>query len=204
MPAKFYIVWKGRVPGIYQSWDDAKAQIDGFAGAQYASAKTEALAHAALAGGYRDYISAKGAKATQTVIPQSVLRGYAVDASLPAETGMMEYRCVKIDTGEELFKQGPFADATNNIGEFLGIVHALSLFKRSHIDAPLFSDSRTAMAWVRQKHARSALARTERNTALFDLVARAEAWLEAHPYTTQVLKWDTENWGENPADFGRK
>ena len=201
MASKFYVVWKGHKPGVYTSWDATKAQVDGYQGAQYVSVKTEALAHVAFAGRYTDFV---GSKAAPQTIPPEALRGYAVDASLPAETSLMEYRCVKIDTGAEIFKQGPFADATNNIGEFLGVVHALALFKRKEIDAPLYSDSRTALAWVREKHARTELARTERNPALFDLVERAETWLRKNVYDTPVLKWDTEAWGENPADFGRK
>jgi ribonuclease HI len=111
---------------------------------------------------------------------------------------------VKIDTRKEIFKQGPFAGGTNNIGEFLGIVHALALFKQKGITAPLYSDSRTAIAWVREKHAKTELARTDENAPLFDLIARAETWLHENAYSTNVLKWDTEAWGENPADFGRK
>jgi ribonuclease HI len=201
MPSKFYVVWRGRKPGVYATWDEARAQVDGFAGAQYASAKTELLAHAAFAGRYEDFVAGKVAPAA---IPAEALRGYAVDASLPAETNLLEFRCVKIDTGREIFRQGPFADATNNIGEFLAIAHALDLFKQKHIDGPLYSDSRTAIAWVREKHAKTELARTERNAPLFDLVERAEAWLRDNDYDTPVLKWDTEAWGENPADFGRK
>ncbi len=201
MPSKFYVVWKGREPGVYVSWDEARAQVDGFTGAQYASAKTELLAQAAFAGRYEDFISGKTALKT---IPPQVLHGYAVDASLPAETNLLEYRCVKIDSGREVFRQGPFEDATNNIGEFLAIVDALALFKSKSMDASVYSDSRTAMAWVREKCVKTELARTEKNAALFELVERAEAWLRDNDYDAPVLKWDTEAWGENPADFGRK
>ena len=83
-------------------------------------------------------------------------------------------------------------------------MHALALFKQKHITSPLYSDSRTAMAWVRNKHAKTELARTEENAPLFDLIERAEAWLRENTYSMMVLKWDTEAWGENPADFGRK
>lgn len=45
---KFYAVQKGRVPGIYRSWDDAKAQVSGFAGAVHKSFATEEEAKAFL------------------------------------------------------------------------------------------------------------------------------------------------------------
>ena len=35
MAKKFYAVRKGMAPGIYENWDDAKAQVNGFAGAEY-------------------------------------------------------------------------------------------------------------------------------------------------------------------------
>jgi ribonuclease HI len=199
--AKFYVVWKGRQPGVYATWDEAKAQVDGFAGAQYLSFKTRADAQQAFAGRYGDY--AKGQRPA-TTWPSEVLAGYAVDASLPAEAGLLEYRCVKNDTRREVFRQGPFEGGTNNIGEFLAIVHALALFKQKGITAPLYSDSRTAIAWVREKRAKTELARTDQNAPLFELIERAEAWLRDHEFDTPVLKWDTEAWGENPADFGRK
>lgn len=199
--SKFYVVWKGRQSGVYATWDEARAQVDGFPGAQYASARNEALARAAFAGSYQDFIS--GSTAVKA-IPAVVRQGYAVDASLPGESGVVEYRGVKIATGKQIFRQGPFEGGTNNIGEFLAIVHALAMFKQKGITAPLYSDSRTALAWVREKQAKTELALTDQNAPLFALVERAEAWLRENDYDTPVLKWDTEAWGENPADFGRK
>ena len=37
---KFYVVWEGKKPGIYLSWKDCKAMIDGYAGAKYKSFET--------------------------------------------------------------------------------------------------------------------------------------------------------------------
>ncbi|MCE1155298.1 MAG: ribonuclease H, partial [Bacteroidales bacterium] len=42
------------------------------------------------------------------------------------------------------------------------------------------------------------------NAVLFDLIARAEKWLADNRYSTRIMKWQTEAWGEIPADFGRK
>jgi ribonuclease HI len=116
----------------------------------------------------------------------------------------MEYRGVYTDSGIEAFRVGGFQEATNNIGEFLALVHGLALLAKTHSPLPIYSDSVTALAWVRNKHCKTQLPRTEANRALFELVARAEQWLRTHAYTTPVLKWDTRQWGEIPADFGRK
>jgi ribonuclease HI len=201
MANKFYVVWQGRSPGIYASWAEAEAQVKGYPAARFHGFPTRLEAERAFALGYEVFRQDKSAVKD---LPSEALNGYAVDASLPAETGLLEYRGVKNDTRAELFRQGPFEDGANNVGEFLALVHALALFKRRNIDAALYSDSVTALAWLRDKRCRTELRRTDRNAPLFELIERAEAWLSENPYTTRVLKWDSEAWGENPADFGRK
>ena len=93
---------------------------------------------------------------------------------------------------------------TNNIGEFLAIVHGLALLKQKNNPMPIYSDSRNAIAWVRQKKCKTQLERTAANEPIFQLIARAEAWLQNNSYTTRIIKWETSEWGEIPADFGRK
>jgi ribonuclease HI len=127
-----------------------------------------------------------------------------VDAACTGNPGPMEYRCVHTSTGKQLFHQGPFENGSNNIGEFLAIVHALALFKKRGIDAPIYSDSETALSWVKKKRCKTKLIKDESNTIIFDLIARADNWLVENPYDNTLLKWDTNAWGEIPADFGRK
>ncbi|HRU17866.1 MAG TPA: ribonuclease H, partial [Bacteroidia bacterium] len=104
----------------------------------------------------------------------------------------------------QLFLKGPYADGTNNIMEFLALVHALAYCKRHQINLPIYSDSMTALKWVRTKKANTKLASTGRNDELFELIVRAEEWLKNNSYANKLLKWETQIWGENPADFGRK
>jgi len=136
-----------------------------------------------------------------------------VDAACSGNPGLMEYRGVYLldihQNGEreeqELFRRGPFPEGTNNIGEFLAIVHALALLqKQGNSTLPIYSDSKTAQAWVRQKKAKTKLQPTPANAILFQMIQRAENWLLTHTWHNPVLKWDTPNWGEIPADFGRK
>jgi ribonuclease HI len=194
-------VWKGRTTGVFDSWSECKAQVDRFEGAQYKSFETRDEAEKAFQARYEDAIHKKPLIAG---LPPEVAKGYSVDAACSGNPGVLEYRGVKNDTGDEIFHQGPFEDGTNNIGEFLAIVHALAYLKRKRINAPLYSDSRTAIAWVREKKCKSELARTERNAQLFELIERAEKWLNDNGYQTSLRKWTTKSWGENPADFGRK
>ena len=115
----------------------------------------------------------------------------------------MEYRGVYLLTGQEVFHFGPVY-GTNNIGEFLAIVHALALMKQKNINMPVYSDSRNALSWVKQKKCKTKLERTPKTEKLFQMIERAESWLKENKYTIPLLKWETDRWGEVPADFGRK
>jgi ribonuclease HI len=117
----------------------------------------------------------------------------------------MEYRGVWLHDRSVVFKQGPFPGATNNIGEFLAIVHALAWLSKQSNTCPIYSDSQTAMAWVRKRRVASkSMAKGQTSDQINDLVQRALAWLNTHEYRNEVLKWNTEAWGEVPADYGRK
>jgi ribonuclease HI len=128
----------------------------------------------------------------------------SVDASCLGNPGVMEYRGVETDSRREVFRVGPFQEATNNIGEFLALVHGLALLKQQNSTIPVYSDSVTALAWVRKRKCKTTLVRCEANLRLFELIERAEKWLRENTYDNLVLKWDTGGWGEIPADFGRK
>jgi ribonuclease HI len=133
-------------------------------------------------------------------IPDSI----AVDAASSGNPGRMEYRGVDTMSGAELFRQGPFEDATVNIGEFLAIVHALAYLKERDFAFPVYSDSRTAIKWTKDKRIKTKLEKTSQNKKLFELIRRAEVWLAKNDYPNKILKWETRVWGEIPADFGRK
>ena len=116
----------------------------------------------------------------------------------------MEYRGVHIASRQQIFHFGPVW-GTNNIGEFLAIVHGLALLKQKGLTTmPVYSDSRNAISWVRQKKCKTKLERTAKTEGLFQLIERAEKWLRTNTYANPVLKWETDRWGEVPADFGRK
>jgi ribonuclease HI len=104
----------------------------------------------------------------------------------------------------DLFKSPVFENGTNNIGEFLAIVHAVSLQKKKGWQYPIYSDSNLAQIWVRQKKCKTKLQPNAKNEYLFQLIARAENWLNNNTIDVPILKWKTEIWGEIPADFGRK
>ena len=206
---KFFVVWEGKEPGIYKSWEDCKQQVHGFEGAIYKGFATEAEAREAMVSPCWDYVgkNAKVKKPSTDEIAKVGLpnmESLSVDAACSGNPGAMEYRGVYTKTGEEVFHQGPFKNGTNNIGEFLALVHGLALLKQKNSPLPIYTDSKTALAWVKAKKTKSLLEKNEANAVLFDLISRAEKWLRENEYTTQIIKWETSVWGEIPADFGRK
>lgn len=206
---KFYVVWKGKRPGVFTTWDDCKEAITGYKGAQYKSFPSFAEAKKAYNSNYEEYKGKKNAAPSLT--PEQLLHigspnyhSISVDAASSGNPGVMEYQGVDTKSGKILFKQGPFAEGTNNIGEFLAIVHGLAFLKQRKSDRIIYTDSRTAISWVRKKTCNTKMVESPKNKALFDLVRRAVKWLKTNSYDTPIVKWETKAWGEIPADFGRK
>ena len=214
---KYYVVWAGHNPGVYDDWRDAQEQIHGFPGARYKAYTTPQAAAEAVRRGY-DNDDGKvvgrlvaGLRQHRVVtdcnwrdIPDIDQTAWAVDASCMGNPGIMEYQGVDLATGKVIFRVGPFEEGTNNIGEFLAIVHALALMHRQGVSHTIYSDSKIAQGWVARGVVRTKVARTPRNERLFQLIERAIIWLHTNTFRTRIVKWDTRHWGEIPADFGRK
>lgn len=217
---KFYVVWLGHEPGVYTDWPKAKQQIDGYKGAKYKSFPTRAQAEAAYASSFHNYVKSASAAlnpsqhlrprpqtprrgnapSTPTIISQSI----SVDAACSGNPGKMEYQGVTTSGKKRLFHR-EFRLGTNNIGEFLALVHALAFLGGQNMpDLPIYSDSQIAIGWIKKGHCKTTLARGPKTAGLFEYIDRAEAWLKANKITNPIYKWDTKAWGEIPADFGRK
>lgn len=208
---KYYVVWVGREPGVYDNWEDAEDQITNFPGAKFKSFPTQNAAIAAFRGddaaNLRSIVNLarrQPVKIDYSGIPEIDTDAWAVDASCMGNPGIMEYRGVEIATGRQIFHAGPFQKGTNNIGEYLAIVHALALMLRDGTRHTIYSDSVTAQGWVRARHARTKLPLTPETAKLLNLVQRADNWLQTNSFRVPIRKWQTEQWGEIPADFGRK
>lgn len=206
---KFYVVWVGASPGIYESWEECSQQIHGYPGAEYKSFKTRQLAEEAYNSNSKEFIGKDIFETELTedqlkLIGEPILDSISVDAAWNTMTGVIEYQGVDTRTRKQLFHAGPFEDGTVNIAEFLAIVHALAYCKQRNITLSIYSDSRNAIGWVADKQARTNHKQTETSEKVFQLIDRALAWLSANEYSNPILKWETRAWGENPADFGRK
>lgn len=210
---KYYVVWVGQHPGVYDNWEDCQEQITNYPMARYKSFPNKEAAVAAYRGNPAEYIgifkemAKRPEAATLSLDPHPEVRqdAIAVDGACAKNPGPMEYRCVRVSDGQEIFHLGPLDDGTNNVAEYLALVHALAMLDKQgdHL-TPIYSDSVNAISWIRKRGHRSKLAVTPRNARIHELLARADAWLQAHEVLNPILKWNTPQWGEIPADFGRK
>lgn len=211
MPAKkkYYVVWEGHQTGVFSNWTDCQNAVKGYPTAKYKSFPNEEQAKYAFNQPFYRFIG-KNSKSSTTgntsgASKSSIIwESISVDAAYSSSSMMMEYQGVHTKTKEVYFKVGPLPRGTNNVGEFLAIVHALAFFKQNNIKVPIYTDSVTAMAWVRNKKAKTTLKEVPSNKKLFEYIQRAENWLKNNNWDNKILKWDTKNWGEIPADFGRK
>lgn len=243
---KYYTVWVGEEPGVYDSWAECQLQVNGFPGARYKAFDTMEEAVEAYRGDPRreldimrailteaDRRKAEAAKENAarprpayrpvsisprpcvidgvkdyTSIPGVNLSAIAVDGACAGNPGRMEYRAVRVVDGAEIFHVGANVKyiGTNNIAEYLAMIHlAAILQKNNDTVTPIYTDSKNTLAWLRRGRSNTSLEATPATAPTLELLRRADAWLAANgPIRNPVLKWKTEEWGEIPADFGRK
>ena len=138
---KYYVVWVGVEPGVYDSWEEAQEQVANYPGAKYKSFRYQDEAIAAYRNQSDENLDILVSLAERekprivdySAFPEIDLTAMAVDASCLGNPGRMEYQGVDVATGEKIFRIGPFDDATNNIGEYLALVHALALTHKQGI-----------------------------------------------------------------------
>ena len=137
--------------------DSCKKNIDGYPGAKYKAFADKNLAEKAFKDSYEAYKGMDTKKKTLSSKEKEaygvpILKSIAVDAACSGNPGLMEYRGVATSTSTQLFIQGPFTSGTNNIGEFLALVHGLAwLQQKKEPSLPIYSDSKIAISWVKQQ-----------------------------------------------------
>lgn len=206
---KFYVVWEGFNPGIYKTWSECQLQTKGYPNAKYKGFPTYDIAKKALTEGFENYwgkdiFFSSLSEEELKLIGEPIKNSMTVDAACQGVPGTMEYQGVDFSTGKIVFHKGPFLDSTNNIGEYLALVHALALMKKTNDNRPIYSDSKIAIGWVKKKKHRTNHELSKLNKDSFELLERADKWLQENSYNNKILKWETKAWGEIPADFGRK
>ena len=206
MAKKYYVVWNGRETGIYDNWELVSARWK-VLHRPYTKLFKIRGCRRSFSQGSEAFLNPKEHPMQMifdALYGSPIIPSISVDGACNGKTKQAEYQGVDTKSKQRIFHKGPFPEGTNNIMEFLALVHALSYCKRHHLDVPIYSDSVTAIKWVKTKKARSKMSLNPQNAPLFALIERAEKWLKNNTYTNQILKWETQTWGEIPADFGRK
>lgn len=210
--SKYYVIWDGENSGIYTDWDEAQKKLKGVPRERFKTFGSKVLAERAILEGHEKYIG-KDFRKTQDLSKEEIDKignpvelSLAVDAACNEMTSIMEYQGVwTFDSAEPVFRKGPYKGGTNNIGEFLALVHALALFQNDSDPKfktmPIYSDSKIAMGWVKAGKCRT---KAKPTVEVGDLIKRAENWLANNKFKNPIWKWETKVWGEIPADFGRK
>lgn len=206
----YYVVWAGHRPGIYTDWDEARKQLTGFKGSIYKTFGSKELAEKAFSENPEKYKDSNFKKTRSLSAEELEKIGKPLELSLAVDAacnnkGDFEYQGVWTYSGDTVFKVGPYKKGSNNIGEFLALVHALAYLNQQRDpkmkEFPIYSDSRIAMSWVRQKRCKT---NKDPQSDVKQLILRAEKWLRENTFKNPILKWETKVWGEIPADFGRK
>lgn len=206
MIKKYYAVHVGRNPGVYETWAECQAQTSGYPGAKFKSFSSRSFAEEAVKNGW-DTIPAKSKEkqVTEKLSEDYIKNSLSVDAACSGNPGKMEYQCVNTETGEQIFLSKLYPQGTNNLGEFLAVVDALKyLHEKGDSTTPIYTDSVSAIAWVRNERVKTNLYRNDKTEDLFKAIDNAIEWLKQNTYSNPIIKWDTKSWGESKADFGRK
>lgn len=200
--SKHYAVIEGRNPGVYDNWFECKKQVDGYSSAVFKSYPSKKQAVEAY-----NAQSINKSKPIDTTVENEASydpKSLSVDASCLGNPGVTEYQGVVTGTGFKLFDSKVYPKGTNNIGEFLAIVDAIKYLINKGYDYPIYTDSKTAMAWIRNKKIKTSLVKTEETEELFNDIDKAIEFLNNSTYQPDIRKWQTIHWGESKADFGRK
>jgi ribonuclease HI len=236
-----YVVWKGRKPGVYDSWSECYEQVNGYSGPVYKGFHSRGEAKEALKRDPLIYVRGLPGKNTsqkshdqlkkearrrnryerraekrqqrkeaQAVVQRQErleLPCIVVDGSYLGNLDRMEYQAIGLPQNAIIFSDGPYRGGGASIAEFLGLVKGLQYLENRQMDMLIYSDSKTALSWVRRCKVNSViLKRDDCPDQVKEMVQDALGWLRSNTDFTKgrFRKWHTTFWGENPADYGRK
>ena len=129
---KIYAVRKGKITGIFYSWDECSASVNGYPGAEYKSFTTKEEANDYLGNSFTAQIEEekKDQKNTSSSSTESTLTAY-VDGSFDPSIGKYAFGCILLTPEGEIIResgngQDPESLAIRNVaGEMLGAMYAV-------------------------------------------------------------------------------
>lgn len=129
---KIYAVRKGKTTGIFYSWDECSASVNGYPGAEYKSFTTKEEANSYLGNSFAIQIEEEKKDQTNTALDgtESTLTAY-VDGSFDPSIGKYAFGCILLTPDGEIIResgngQDPESLAIRNVaGEMLGAMYAV-------------------------------------------------------------------------------
>ncbi len=203
---KKYVVWVGRKIGIYDTWEECQAQVNGYKDSRYMKFSSQEAAEAAFREGPDNYWGSKKATVSTSIkYPDEVQKNsIAVDVGCRGAHGPMEFRGIDLIDNKMIFEYGPYDVGTSNIGEFLAIIEGLKYIAKTGKHSIIYSDSKVAIGWVRKKECNTTLEDNDKTMEIHAMIDSGLNWLRNNKYSCKIVKWNTAKWGEIPADYGRK
>lgn len=209
---KFYVVWKGRETGVFTDWTEVSKLIKGFRNAEYkgfANKESAELEFQLGSPSGRSKINeVKVSEKPEGASSKTKAPDYeclTVDGSYLGSKNMMQYRCVWNASGEEVFGTKPILGGNQNIAEFLALVGAMKYrVVTKQYDLHIYSDSKTALSWVRNKKIKSTYDLGQLDEIVQNRIYGALEFISKSGVAKNLFKWESALWGEIPADYGRK
>ena len=129
---KIYAVRKGKTTGIFYSWDECSASVNGYPGAEYKSFTTKEEANSYLGNSFAVQIEEEKKDQKNTALhgTESTLTAY-VDGSFDPSIGKYAFGCILLTPDGEIIResgngQDPESLAIRNVaGEMLGAMYAV-------------------------------------------------------------------------------
>ncbi len=143
-PKKYYAVAKGRKPGIYDNWPEAKSQIEGFTGAVYKGFTSKKEAEGWMKNPVLKRIPFSAIPSDNTggeSIPKDGEITIYTDGGSSGNPGPGGYGVIIINNGERKEFTGGFRLTTNNRMELMGVIVALRKLEKRDKPITLYTDS---------------------------------------------------------------
>lgn len=123
-----------------------------------------------------------------------------VHSTANTKTKRMAYKGFNESTNKWIFKVKYKGYCTQNVADFMAIVHALHYCKINNIDLPIYNDNLVAIKWVKDKKVNSLLIKTKENHELFQSFENALVILKQNDFLNPILFWKKKELGniKNP------
>lgn len=200
--SKYYVIFNTENRGIYDTWGECQEKTKGVSGVKFKSFKNRSLAETAL---NENLIESKENEKIKDLFPKI---GFATDGACNVKKRIGQYQIYDLEKNKMIFTSKEFENTTNNQMEFLALMHALILCEDLKVledikydNYPIYTDSITAISWLKNNKLNSNI---DYDSIVGKEIKKMLNWLKNNQYNNKIIKWETKNLGEIPADFGRK